>query len=175
MSSRSVLRRSSPSIHCFPAAQRFYIRQFSTIPPPPESAHSQNNYHDDGKTNILGRIPARLIVSSALAFYLYSFSSSSPDSPHVSFADWSAPASDTSAAAFSRSVLHNGNSESKFLFGGKGTVNYFCWEFLCTDWLYFIHSCSYIGRFYGVMQNHIEGKYSLTTRNESECEALQRR
>lgn len=124
MSFWSALRRSSPSIHRFTAIQRFQFRQFSAAPPPPESAHFQRKFHDNPKTNILGWISAGIITSSTLALSLYSFSSSSIDSPHVSFADWSAPAPATTAAALSHSSLQSQTNESKFFFGGKATVTF---------------------------------------------------
>ncbi|KAI3467990.1 hypothetical protein Pfo_024653 [Paulownia fortunei] len=117
MSYWSALRRPSPLIHRFPVVQRFHFRQFSIAPPPPESAHFQNSSHDNVKFNILGWISAGIITSSALALSLYSFSSPSIDSRYVSFADWSAPAPATTAAALSQSSLHNQNNESKFLLG----------------------------------------------------------
>ncbi|PIN23131.1 Ca2+ binding protein, contains EF-hand motif [Handroanthus impetiginosus] len=116
MSTWSTLRRSFPSIHRFPVVQRLDVRLFSTTPPPPESAHFQNNSHDDVKTNILGWISG-IITGSTLALFLSSFSSSSPNFPHVSFADWSVPAPASTTAALSQSSLHNQNCESKFLFG----------------------------------------------------------
>ncbi|KAL8063031.1 hypothetical protein ABFX02_01G001600 [Erythranthe guttata] len=111
MSSWSLLRRSSPSIHRFPAVRRFYFRQFSASPPPPDSSKF---LHDDLETNILGRISAGIITASALVFSLYSFSSSSSDSPYVSFADSSAPVPAPTAAALSPPSQNN---KSVFLFG----------------------------------------------------------
>ncbi|KAK4415403.1 Calcium uptake protein, mitochondrial [Sesamum alatum] len=118
------LRRSSPSIHRFPPApalQQFYFRLFSTAPPPPptpptQSPHIHNSSHHNAKSNILRWISAGVITTSTLALSLYSFSSSL-NSEYVSFADWSTPPPATTAAAFSRSSLHNQSDESNFLFG----------------------------------------------------------
>ncbi|KAH6757897.1 calcium-binding EF hand family protein [Perilla frutescens var. hirtella] len=113
MSSWSALRRSSPPVRRLSAAQLFQFRQLSAASPLPESTQLQKNRNDGRKTNLLGWISAGIITSSALAVSLHSFPSSTP---HVSFADFSPPASATTAADLSE-LSQNRNSESKFFFG----------------------------------------------------------
>ncbi|KAL8496912.1 hypothetical protein ACS0TY_020554 [Phlomoides rotata] len=114
MSSWSALRRSSPSIRHFSAIQLLQLRRFSAAPPP---AHSQSTSQDNRRTNILRWISGGLITSSTLALSLYSFSSSSFDSPNVAFADSSAPAPGTTLDGLSQHSVQNQNYGSKFLFG----------------------------------------------------------
>lgn len=137
MSSWSALRRSSPSIRRFSAIQVLQFRRFSaSAPPPPESAHFRSTSQDNRRTNLLGWISGGIITSSTLALSLYSFSSSSFDSPNVAFADCSVPA--TTLDGLSQPSLQNQIKESKFLFGGKGTRHFSrIFMYLPIDLLYF--------------------------------------